>query len=87
MALFEEPNLAAANVARVPRLMASAATLSGKREKRPDPILLATATVCVDPSAATLGAGGAREMEVTLKGRRLLGKDYKVRFQFDISIW
>jgi hypothetical protein len=84
LSLYEEPDLAAATRSMVPSLFVSPTMRSGaanRKPPRPDPIELASALVCVD------GTPGGPPMEVLLKGRKLLGKDYKVKFNVDISIW
>jgi hypothetical protein len=84
LSLYEEPDLAAATRSMVPSLFVSPTMRSGaahRKPPRPDPIELASALVCVD------GTPGGPPMEVLLKGRKLLGKDYKVKFNVDVSIW
>ena len=97
--LWEDPDFGAANRKRVPKLgalLAASARAPAPKEGLADPAAsggepLASAVVTIQPPAGAAAAAatgdGRGEMEMVLKGRAGLGKDYRVRFGYQISIW
>lgn len=95
--LWEDPNHASNNRARVPKLNALKPLKGGPTAPTPPAgtdamaggaLPLASAVIQLRPPANAPAAGdGTGEMEVVLKGRAGLGKDYNVRFGYTISIW